>query len=71
MQVVEWIVSQKWTVGDLWKKLVDYGAQREGRSKIGFFSYLMPSLKQVSATSSKRSRSGSSAEENSRGRGRK
>ncbi|KNA08296.1 hypothetical protein SOVF_163820, partial [Spinacia oleracea] len=70
-QVVEWIVSQKWTVGDLWKKLVDYGAQREGRSKIGFFSYLMPSLKQVSATSSKRSRSGSSAEENSRGRGRK
>ncbi|XP_021774871.1 poly(ADP-ribose) glycohydrolase 1-like [Chenopodium quinoa] len=67
-QVVEWIVSQKWTVGDLWNKLVEYGVQRDSIKKIGFFSYLLPSLKEESASS--KHRRGSDAEGDSRGRGR-
>ncbi|XP_021752482.1 poly(ADP-ribose) glycohydrolase 1-like [Chenopodium quinoa] len=66
-KVVEWIVSQKWTVGDLWNKLVEYGVQRESKKEIGFFSYLLPSLKEESAISSKHRR-GSDAEGASRGR---
>lgn len=48
-QVVEWIVSQNWTVGDLWKRLSEYCWKRaNGGTKLGFFPYLLPSLNQDS-----------------------
>ncbi|GMH29695.1 hypothetical protein Nepgr_031538 [Nepenthes gracilis] len=44
-QVSQWILSHKWTVGDLWNLLVDYSSKRaKGETKLGFFSWLLPSL---------------------------
>lgn len=43
-EVVEFIVSQKWTVGDLWKRICDYGSNvTNGGRNLGFFSYLISS----------------------------
>ncbi|PHU25117.1 hypothetical protein BC332_03449 [Capsicum chinense] len=45
-QVVQWISSQGWTVGELWNMLVEYSVQRlRGETGAGFFSWLLPSLK--------------------------
>ncbi|XP_031391429.1 poly(ADP-ribose) glycohydrolase 1-like isoform X2 [Punica granatum] len=43
-KVSEWILMQKWTVGDLWNMLLEYSSQRskEG-TRLGFFSWLLPS----------------------------
>ncbi|KAL6535339.1 hypothetical protein OROMI_026713 [Orobanche minor] len=44
-QVVEWIVSQKWSVGDAWSRLVAYSTRRvRGETKVGFFEWLIPSI---------------------------
>lgn len=44
-QVTRWILSHEWTVGDLWKMLVEYSHQRyEGLTDVGFFTWLLPSL---------------------------
>lgn len=44
-QVTRWVLSQKWTVGDLWSILVEYSTQRfNGQTKLGFFAWLLPSL---------------------------
>ncbi|PON59176.1 Poly(ADP-ribose) glycohydrolase [Parasponia andersonii] len=44
-QVTEWILSHKWTVGDLWNMLVEYCLQRiNGETNDGFFTWLLPSL---------------------------
>ncbi|KAI5670049.1 hypothetical protein M9H77_19902 [Catharanthus roseus] len=45
-QVTQWIISQDWTVGELWNMLVEYGLQRfKGRTEAGFFSWLLPSMR--------------------------
>ncbi|KAL6517081.1 hypothetical protein OROHE_017787 [Orobanche hederae] len=42
--VAQWILSQEWTVGDLWNILVEYSTQRlRGETKIGLFKWLIPS----------------------------
>ncbi|XP_030941058.1 poly(ADP-ribose) glycohydrolase 1-like isoform X1 [Quercus lobata] len=44
-QVTRWILSQKWTVGDLWNMLVEYSYQKyKGQTDVGFFTWLLPSL---------------------------
>jgi len=44
-QVAQWILSQGWTVGDLWNKLVEYSTSRsKGETKVGFFRWLLPSI---------------------------
>ncbi|GAB4858965.1 Poly(ADP-ribose) glycohydrolase 1 [Ancistrocladus abbreviatus] len=44
-QVSQWILSHKWTVGDLWNLLLEYAAKRaKGETMLGFFSWLVPSL---------------------------
>ncbi|XP_017241973.1 poly(ADP-ribose) glycohydrolase 1 isoform X1 [Daucus carota subsp. sativus] len=44
-QVTRWIMSQKWTVGDLWNMLIEYSSQKLQReTKVGFCSWLLPSL---------------------------
>ncbi|CAN1827409.1 Poly(ADP-ribose) glycohydrolase 1 [Linum perenne] len=44
-KVVEWIVSHEWVVGELWDMVVEYSSQRyNGRTKLGFLSWLLPSL---------------------------
>nr|XP_023912460.1 poly(ADP-ribose) glycohydrolase 1-like isoform X2 [Quercus suber] len=44
-QVTQWILSQKWTVGDLWNMLVEYSYQKyKGQTDVGFFTWLLPSL---------------------------
>ncbi|KAL0402771.1 UNVERIFIED_CONTAM: Poly(ADP-ribose) glycohydrolase 1, partial [Sesamum radiatum] len=46
--VVQWILSQGWTVGEVWNILVEYSTQRLKRqTKIGFFNWLLPSLYNV------------------------
>lgn len=56
-QVVELIVSRDWNVGELWNELSDYCSKRaNGETKLGFFSYLIPSLQQDSGSSSNCSR---------------
>ncbi|KAL3850752.1 hypothetical protein ACJIZ3_012634 [Penstemon smallii] len=43
--IVQWIVSQKWTVGELWNILVEYSTQRlKGKTKHGLFNWLLPSI---------------------------
>ena len=47
------IVSQKWTVGDLWNRLSNYCSKRlDGQTKSGFFKYLIPSIEQDDSGSS-------------------
>uniref|UniRef100_A0A803M5H4 PARG catalytic Macro domain-containing protein n=1 Tax=Chenopodium quinoa TaxID=63459 RepID=A0A803M5H4_CHEQI len=44
-QVCNWILSHNWTVGDLWNMLADYSSKRaKGETKLGFFSWLLPSV---------------------------
>uniref|UniRef100_A0A803KTY3 poly(ADP-ribose) glycohydrolase n=1 Tax=Chenopodium quinoa TaxID=63459 RepID=A0A803KTY3_CHEQI len=44
-QVCNWILSHNWTVGDLWNMLADYASKRaKGETKLGFFSWLLPSM---------------------------
>ncbi|KAM4113533.1 hypothetical protein ACJW30_04G002500 [Castanea mollissima] len=44
-QVTRWILSQKWTVGELWHMLVEYSYQKyKGQTDVGFFTWLLPSL---------------------------
>lgn len=44
-QVTKWILSHKWTVGDLWNMMLEYSAQRlYKQTSVGFFSWLLPSL---------------------------
>ncbi|KAL8479213.1 hypothetical protein ACS0TY_026183 [Phlomoides rotata] len=43
--VVKWIVSQGWSVGEVWNILVEYSTQRLNReTRVGFFSWLLPAL---------------------------
>lgn len=42
--VVQWILSQGWTVGELWNILVEYSTQRLKGKTVGFFNWLLPSL---------------------------
>ncbi|RVW69066.1 Poly(ADP-ribose) glycohydrolase 1 [Vitis vinifera] len=49
--VIQWILSHKWTVGDLWDMLVEYSTQRlRGETSLGFFTWLLPSLSAPDAT---------------------
>lgn len=42
--VTRWILSHKWTVGDLWNMLAEYSSQRlNGETDLGFFPWLIPS----------------------------
>lgn len=42
--VTRWILSHKWTVGDLWNMLAEYSSQRlNGETDVGFFPWLIPS----------------------------
>ncbi|GER42084.1 poly(ADP-ribose) glycohydrolase [Striga asiatica] len=44
-RVEQWILSQEWTVGDLWNILVEYSTQRlRGETTDGLFRWLIPSL---------------------------
>ncbi|GAB2294210.1 hypothetical protein Dimus_028428 [Dionaea muscipula] len=44
-QVTQWILSHKWTVGDLWTLMVDYSSKRRrGETDLGLFSWLLPNL---------------------------
>lgn len=44
-EVVKWILSQEWTVGELWDILVEYSTQRlKGETTVGFFNWLLPCL---------------------------
>ncbi|KAL6344172.1 hypothetical protein AAG906_031886 [Vitis piasezkii] len=50
-EVIQWILSHKWTVGDLWDMLVEYSTQRlRGETSLGFFTWLLPSLSAPDAT---------------------
>ncbi|RDY14067.1 Poly(ADP-ribose) glycohydrolase 1, partial [Mucuna pruriens] len=40
-EVAHWISSQRWTVGDLWKMLIEYSTNRsKGETNVGFFQWL-------------------------------
>ncbi|KAK7308883.1 hypothetical protein RJT34_05194 [Clitoria ternatea] len=44
-EVVQWILSQRWTVGDLWNMLVEYSSNRsKGETEVGFLQWLLPSV---------------------------
>ncbi|XP_022858838.1 poly(ADP-ribose) glycohydrolase 1-like isoform X2 [Olea europaea var. sylvestris] len=44
-KVVAWIISQQWTVGELWEMLVEYSRQKlKKQTKLSFFNWLLPSL---------------------------
>ncbi|CAN4095620.1 unnamed protein product [Withania somnifera] len=44
-QVTQWIVSHKWTAGELWSVLVEYSSQRSrGETSVSFFNWLLPSF---------------------------
>ncbi|XP_051123031.1 poly(ADP-ribose) glycohydrolase 1-like isoform X2 [Andrographis paniculata] len=44
-EVAQWILSQGWTVGELWNILVEYSTQRfKGETTLGLFNWLLPSL---------------------------
>ncbi|MED6146431.1 hypothetical protein PIB30_034452 [Stylosanthes scabra] len=44
-EVASWILSQKWTVGDLWNMLIEYSTKRsKGETTVGFLRWLLPSL---------------------------
>ncbi|KAK7253129.1 hypothetical protein RIF29_37582 [Crotalaria pallida] len=44
-EVVDWILSQKWTVGELWNMLIEYSKRRsKGETNIGFLRWLLPSV---------------------------
>ncbi|XP_077225289.1 poly(ADP-ribose) glycohydrolase 1-like isoform X2 [Tasmannia lanceolata] len=44
-EVSQWILSHKWTVGDLWNLLVEYSFQRlNGKTRAGFLNWILPSL---------------------------
>lgn len=45
VQVASWILSQRWTVGDLWNMLIEYSTKRsKGETTVGFLRWLLPSL---------------------------
>ncbi|XP_019422282.1 PREDICTED: poly(ADP-ribose) glycohydrolase 1 isoform X4 [Lupinus angustifolius] len=44
-QVSDWILSEKWTVGELWNMLIEYSKLRsKGETNVGFFKWLLPSV---------------------------
>ncbi|CAJ2639162.1 unnamed protein product [Trifolium pratense] len=44
-KVACWILSQRWTVGDLWNMLVEYSTSRsKGETNVGFLKWLLPSV---------------------------
>ncbi|CAJ1926507.1 unnamed protein product [Sphenostylis stenocarpa] len=44
-EVAHWILSQRWTVGDLWNMLVEYSTNRsKGETHVGFLQWLLPSI---------------------------
>uniref|UniRef100_A0A7N0TPR5 poly(ADP-ribose) glycohydrolase n=1 Tax=Kalanchoe fedtschenkoi TaxID=63787 RepID=A0A7N0TPR5_KALFE len=44
-QVTQWILSHKWTVGDLWHMLIEYSFQRIScDTDVGFLTWLVPSM---------------------------
>ncbi|KAK7354905.1 hypothetical protein VNO80_14147 [Phaseolus coccineus] len=44
-EVAHCILSERWTVGDLWNKLVEYSTSRsKGETNVGFFQWLLPSI---------------------------
>ncbi|GFP98315.1 poly(ADP-ribose) glycohydrolase 1 [Phtheirospermum japonicum] len=46
--VVQWVLSQEWTVGELWNILVEYSTQKlRGETTAGLFKWLIPSLYDV------------------------
>lgn len=52
-QVTEWILMHEWTVGDLWNMLEEYSSQRlKEETRLGFFSWLLPSGAENDATTS-------------------
>lgn len=46
-QVTELVISKGWTVGDVWKKLVEYsnqrlrGSKKRRETKVGLFDWLI------------------------------
>ncbi|KAJ1391218.1 Pol [Sesbania bispinosa] len=44
-KVAHWILSQRWTVGDLWNMLIEYSTNRsKGETNVGFLQWLLPSI---------------------------
>ncbi|KAK7307991.1 hypothetical protein VNO77_41532 [Canavalia gladiata] len=44
-EVAHWILSQRWTVGDLWNMLIEYSTNRsKGETNVGFLQWLLPSI---------------------------
>ncbi|XP_061369402.1 poly(ADP-ribose) glycohydrolase 1-like isoform X2 [Gastrolobium bilobum] len=44
-KVARWILSQRWTVGDLWNMLIEYSTKRsKGETNVGFLQWLLPSI---------------------------
>ncbi|KAE9606491.1 putative poly(ADP-ribose) glycohydrolase [Lupinus albus] len=44
-EVVDWILSQKWTVGELWNMLNEYSKLRsKGETNVGFLKWVLPSV---------------------------
>ncbi|KAK7405963.1 hypothetical protein VNO78_07575 [Psophocarpus tetragonolobus] len=44
-KVAHWILSQRWTVGDLWNILIEYSTKRsKGETNAGFLRWLLPSI---------------------------
>ncbi|KAL2594909.1 hypothetical protein AAZV13_11G009700 [Glycine max] len=44
-EVAHWILSQRWTVGDLWNMLIEYSINRsKGETNVGFLQWLLPSI---------------------------
>ncbi|GER44215.1 poly (ADP-ribose) glycohydrolase family protein [Striga asiatica] len=43
-EVVQWVESRKWSVSEVWRKLVEYSGLRvRGEATVGFFDWLIPS----------------------------
>ncbi|TKY71116.1 Poly(ADP-ribose) glycohydrolase 1 [Spatholobus suberectus] len=44
-EVAHWILSHRWTVGDLWNMLIEYSTKRsKGEINVGFLRWLLPSI---------------------------
>lgn len=44
-QVAHWILSHRWTVGDLWNMLTEYSMNRsKGETNVGFLQWVLPSM---------------------------
>ncbi|XP_027361289.1 poly(ADP-ribose) glycohydrolase 1-like isoform X4 [Abrus precatorius] len=44
-EVAHWILTQRWTIGDLWNMLIEYSTKRsKGETNVGFLRWLLPSI---------------------------